>query len=154
MTPRTAWKALLWGVCTSAAVALVAALAGVFAKSEEGPRPIVWDREVCAECGMHIGDPAYAAQIQTQAGEVLNFDDPGCLLLYVAHEHPSVRAMYFHEYAGDRWLARGEVTFVERPRDQTPMGWGLAAAARDHTPELSFEQATAYVLQRAPREQP
>ena len=26
----------------------------------EGPQPIVWDREACAHCHMHIGEPRFA----------------------------------------------------------------------------------------------
>ena len=45
----------------------------------QGPVPVVWDGEVCGHCKMHVGDPRFAAQLQTTAGDVLNFDDPGCL---------------------------------------------------------------------------
>src|SRR5690242_12190335 len=67
----------------------------------EGPQPIAWDREACAHCHMHIGEPRFAAQLQTEDGRVLNFDDPGCLLAYDAAEHPRSRAVYFHHLRED-----------------------------------------------------
>ena len=89
MTRRKVLATLVPVAIVTALALGVAALAGVFEPTVSGPQPIVWDHETCAECGMHIGNPAYAAQIQTREGRVLNFDDPGCLLLYVAREHPT-----------------------------------------------------------------
>jgi len=48
----------------------------------EGAVPVVWDGEVCQHCKMHVGDPRFAAQVQTTSGDILNFDDPGCLFDY------------------------------------------------------------------------
>ena len=35
----------------------------------EGPVPVVWDGEVCGHCKMHVGDPRFAAQLQTTGGD-------------------------------------------------------------------------------------
>src|SRR6185436_17764415 len=48
----------------------------------DAPTAIAYDREACAHCHMLIGDPRYAAQLVTEAGDVLDFDDPGCALRY------------------------------------------------------------------------
>ncbi|MCA9531827.1 MAG: hypothetical protein KC543_17000 [Myxococcales bacterium] len=126
-------------------IAAVAALAGAFESAPAGPVPIAWDHEVCAECHMHIGDPRYAAQIQTSEGDVLNFDDPGCLIRYVAEHRPTIRRMYFHSSVGDAWLQPNEVGFVVVPAEQTPMGYGLAAVPNDTKGALSLEAAEARV---------
>lgn len=91
----------------------------------EGPAPVAWDREACAHCRMHVGEPAFAAQLQLQDGRVLHFDDPGCLLRYEAEEHPRVHAAWFHHVREDRWIPGGGVAFV--PVGPTPMGYGVGA---------------------------
>ncbi|TAK31485.1 MAG: hypothetical protein EPO40_04880 [Myxococcaceae bacterium] len=142
-----------WGVAAVAAVVL-AALGALLARAQQAPsgvEPVAWDRAACAHCRMHVGDPRFAAQLQTEEGEVLNFDDPGCLLRYAQERRPRVRAMYFHDVRDDRWWARDEVGFVTMA--PTPMGYGIAATRRGAPGAMSYEQAFARVTARgeAPR---
>ena len=109
------------------------------------PVPIVWDREACAECRMHIGEPRFAAQLQTQEGSVLNFDDPGCLLRYLSTQRQDIHAIYFHHLREDRWLTRKAVGFV--PVEASPMGYNLGAVEAAADGALSFETAQAQVAQ-------
>jgi copper chaperone NosL len=104
-------------------VALLLATAAACA-TPAGPRPVVWDREACAHCHMLVGDPAYAAQLQTADGESLVFDDPGCLFGYLDDREPKGASIWFHHRTDDRWLRAPEVAFVPA---RTPMGHGLAA---------------------------
>jgi copper chaperone NosL len=93
-----------------------------------GPVEPAWDRVACARCRMLVSDPAFAAQLHATTGEVLFFDDPGCLLLQRAEApDPEARA-WFHDSRGERWLPEAEAGFV--PSARTPMGHGLAAVAR------------------------
>lgn len=92
----------------------------------DAPTTIDFDHEPCAHCRMLIGDPRYAAQLVTDAGDVLDFDDPGCLLRYVADVHPAVHRMFFHDARGAGWLVGPDVAFVVAT---TPMGYGYAAVA-------------------------
>jgi len=119
----------------------VAALAGAFEGKPEGPAPIAWDHETCAECHMHIGDPSYAAQIRTADDRVASFDDPGCLFRYLEREAPEVHAMYFHHSEEDRWLTRDQVAFLPVPGDRTPMSYGLAAVDSGTPGAVGFEAA-------------
>ena len=59
----------------------------------QGAVPVVWDGEVCGHCKMHVGDPRFAAQLQTPDGDVLNFDDPGCLFDYLQSHDVAVHAL-------------------------------------------------------------
>lgn len=141
------------GVAAVAAVVL-AALGALLARAQQAPsgvEPVAWDRAACAHCRMHVGDPRFAAQLQTEEGDVLNFDDPGCLLRYALERRPRVRAMYFHDVRDDRWWARDEVGFV--PMAPTPMGYGFAATRRGAPGAMSYEEAFARVTARegAPR---
>jgi hypothetical protein len=115
----------------------------------EGPVQVVWDRAACAHCRMHVGEPGFAAQLQTKDGRVLFFDDPGCLLRYEDEVHPEVHAVYFHHVSEDRWLPREGTAFVQA--DPTPMGYGLGAVETGTSGSISFEAARAQ-LRREGRE--
>ena len=130
-------------------VVALASLGLLLARAQRPPagvEPVAWDREACAYCRMHVGDPRFAAQLQTEAGEVLNFDDPGCLMRSVNERHPAVRAIYFHDAREARLRARDETGFV--PMAVTPMGYGLAATGRDAIGAIGYEEATARVAAR------
>jgi hypothetical protein len=90
--------------------------------------PVIWDGEVCGHCKMHVGDPRFAAQLQTTSGDVLNFDDPGCLFDYLQSHEVSTRALYFRNYDEDGWLTEAEAGFL--PVDDSPMGYGIRAVAK------------------------
>ena len=109
-----------------------------------GPEPIAWDKEACAYCRMHVGDPRFAAQLQTSDGQVRNYDDPGCLLSDLAARRPPVHAIYFHDSAKEGWLKPEEVAFVSAAT--TPMGYGLAAVPRGTPGSLAMEAAAERVL--------
>ena len=98
----------------------------------EGAVPVIWDAEVCAHCKMHVGDPRFAAQLQTTEGDVLNFDDPGCLFDYLESNEASIHALYFRNHLDDGWLSDAEVGFVSA--EDSPMGYGIRAV-RKGTPD-------------------
>jgi copper chaperone NosL len=91
----------------------------------DGPVDIVWNREPCAHCHMLVGEPAFAAEIVTTDGDVIVFDDPGCLVRYLEEHTPPVHRIWFHDSTRDHWLSAQEVGFV--PGAATPMNYGLAA---------------------------
>jgi len=112
----------------------------------EGPVPVVWDGEVCGHCKMHVGDPRFAAQLQTIEGDVLNFDDPGCLFDYLQSHEVSVHALYFRNYDEDGWLTEAEVAFL--PVEDSPMGYGIRAVPKG-TPEAEgIDWAKEQVMNR------
>ncbi|CAN5881755.1 hypothetical protein BH11MYX3_BH11MYX3_18930 [soil metagenome] len=89
---------------------------------------IEWNRQACAHCQMLIGDPHHAAQLITDDGDALSFDDPGCALRYLDQHQPRVHRLWFHDSVADRWLPADEVGFVTG--GTTPMGSGLLAVER------------------------
>lgn len=112
------------------AAVLVAALIGVIRRNEalpRGPRDVVWDHTQCAECRMSVSDKAYAAQMQLVDGSVLDFDDPGCLFRFAAHNEVGVHAIYYRDLHADRWLAEADAAFI--PAGPSPMGSDLGAVA-------------------------
>jgi hypothetical protein len=96
---------------------------------------------------MLISDPSFAAQLQTESGDVLDFDDPGCLLRYRQEHAPRVRAVWYHHQHEDRWLPESATAF--QPMARTPMGWGLGAVDAGTAGALPLDLADALVRQRA-----
>lgn len=124
----------------------VAALAGAVTwaihrsqAQPSGPKTIVWDREACAECHMVISDRRYAAQLQTEEGDVLDFDDPGCLMTYIARNHPRIHAIYFRHSQQDRWIDYHSVAFLRSVH--SPMGRGYEVVDAGTPSSISFNQA-------------
>lgn len=117
----------------------------------EGPVAVVWDKEPCAWCHMHVGERAFAAQLQTRDRQVLNFDDPGCLFHYV-HEHPDldVHALYFHHLREERWVAADQAGFVRV--SPTPMGFGFGAVDAGEPGAVPWREAMAATVSGQARE--
>jgi copper chaperone NosL len=109
----------------------------------EGPVAVVWDSEVCGHCKMHVGDPRFAAQLQAASGEVLNFDDPGCLFDYLQSHDVAAHALYFRNYEEDGWLAEGEVAFL--PVEDSPMGYGIRAVPKGTADAHGIDWAKARI---------
>jgi hypothetical protein len=107
---------------------MVAALIGLIRRSESlpgGPQDVVWDHTQCAECRMSVSEKAYAAQMQLVDGRVLDFDDPGCLFRFAAHNDVGLHAVYYRHVHEDRWLAEEQAAFVES--GPSPMGYDRGA---------------------------
>ena len=109
-----------------------------------GPVPVAWDRQACAHCAMHVGEPSFAVQLHTTDGDVLFFDDPGCYFAYVAERQPAIHATWFHDHDADRWLPDAAVAF--RPVATSPMGWGIGAVPAGTAGAVSAAAASDLVL--------
>jgi hypothetical protein len=116
----------------------------------EGAVPVVWDGEVCGHCKMHVGDPRFAAQLQTTSGDVLNFDDPGCLFDYLQSHEVSAHAIYFRNYDEDGWLTESEVAFL--PVEDSPMGYGIRAVSKGTPEAQDIDWAKGQVMNRPHQE--
>jgi len=131
-----------------AAALLLVALA-LACQPGDGPKPIVWDREPCAHCRMLISEPRFAAQLETEAGDTLSFDDPGCLLSTLDAGGLKARTLWFHHVREERWLDGAHVGF--EPSDKSPMGFGLGAVDADAPGALTLEEARRRVAERGAR---
>lgn len=120
------WKGLVFALMGLGGA--VGALAFLIARSEalpSGVRPVVWDRTSCSECRMAVSDRGYAAQLQTKDGLVHDFDDPGCLFIYLEENPTETHGLYFHHLREERWLQAPEVEFVTA--GPSPMAFDLGA---------------------------
>jgi hypothetical protein len=92
---------------------------------------------------MLISEPRFAAQLETEDGEIRSFDDPGCLLAELEADALPVRRLWFHHVREDRWLDGTRVAF--EAADHTPMGYGLGAVDADTPGAMSLAAARARV---------
>ncbi len=105
----------------------------------DGPAEPTWSRTLCARCGMLVGEPAFAAQLHTPAGDVRFFDDAGCLLLYAAEHDSGEAPAYFHHLREERWIPGQSVGFVSA--EGTPMSYGIGAVDADEAGAVSRTEA-------------
>jgi copper chaperone NosL len=99
------------------------------------PPKIQYGLETCADCGMIINDPHYAAALAWRAtpdapAQIAMFDDIGCLLAWRNH-HPGVQvaAMWVKDVRTAAWLAAPSARYLKSRQLSTPMGWGIVAGA-------------------------
>ena len=114
------------------ALGLLALAAGCTARDPLAPPEIRYGEDVCAECGMIISEPRFAAGLVLgpAGGEALAFDDIGDMLAWArAHPEAEVSRWWVHDYASEAWLDARAASFVRAKALRTPMDHGLAAFA-------------------------
>jgi copper chaperone NosL len=88
--------------------------------------------DMCAQCGMKIGDPRFAGEIILEK-EVKKFDDIGCLFLYYItldrEAKEKVLALYVQDNGGRGWINAERAHYVYSREVDTPMGYGIVAFA-------------------------
>lgn len=94
-----------------------------------GPRPpdIAYGKDPCAECGMIINDPRFAAAYVTRDGQARLFDDIGDMVVHYRKHLEDVVAFYVHDYETRAWIDATQAFFVHALSIPSPMGYGLAA---------------------------
>lgn len=101
--------------------------------SQPTPGVIHYDSDACDHCRMTISDPAFAAQVVTRTGKVYRFDDPKCLVSFVAagHVDPSaIHSIWMNDHAHpDTLVDATHAVFVVSERLRAPMNGGMAAFA-------------------------
>ncbi len=116
------------------------------AKLSDAPADIVWDKAACAACGMHVGEPPFAAQATTTDGRVHAFDDPGCLFLWLDEQRPEVHSLFFRHHREPRWLSRTAAAFVAVM--PTPMGFGFGAVDAGTPGAIDYDECKSRCLER------
>jgi copper chaperone NosL len=87
----------------------------------------IFAEDNCSQCRMTVSDERFASEIITDAGDVLKFDDLGCLLKYRSqHREQKIAATYIKDYETKQWLAYERAIIVETDIE-TPMGSGKIA---------------------------
>jgi hypothetical protein len=129
-------------VAAAAAVALGLALRDA-QRLPDTPPPVAWDRAACAHCHMLVGEPGTAAQLVAKDGASVVFDDPGCLVRFIAERRPVVHKLWLHHHDEERWLEPGAAGFIA---GATPMGFGWVTVDRAVAGAMPWTDVQARIL--------
>ncbi len=109
------------------------------------PRKVNYDRDVCAQCLMGIADQQYAVQAINAYGDVLWFDDIGCLNEYMKTPNwkKFVGGKKVQIWVGDsqhkgKWLDAEKCWYTFGKH--TPMGYGYSAVDQPGDSTYTFKQ--------------
>lgn len=85
--------------------------------------------DICALCKMAISQASYAGQFIDKDGNVLKFDDIGCMIRFVRdnNQRDAVAKFFVMDYDTRQWLDGQQATYVKADRNASPMGSGLTA---------------------------
>jgi copper chaperone NosL len=77
---------------------------------------------------MTVADPRFAAELRTNTGKAVVFDDVGCLAAWLAENSGRVAAVWVASFTTpDRWLPADSAVYLQSDTLRTPMASGLAA---------------------------
>jgi hypothetical protein len=138
---------LVAGVALAVIVTVIVAVVAS-QRLPEGPIEPVWDQQACAFCRMHVGEPRFAAQLQTRGGEIHWYDDPGCLAEHETAERAAGRALDVHaiwlrHLREPRWVAASAARFVQVT--PTPMGFGFGVVDGEPEGALGYADFVARI---------
>lgn len=90
----------------------------------------IYPEDMCTLCRMAVSDERFACELLVDHGEVLKFDDIGCMEQYLRTK-PETRTVvetFYKDYERKGWIAAARATVVETDV-MTPMGSGKVAFA-------------------------
>lgn len=108
-----------------------------------GPIDPVWGKQPCASCGMLVSDRGYAAEVLAPDGRRSFFDDPGCLVQYLADRKMTPSGAWVRDAHGERWLDARAARYARGAR--TPMDFGFEARADEG---ISYDAFTTEILEK------
>ena len=74
-----------------------------------------------------IMEPRFATATLSAAGDLLKFDEIGCMALHGLKSAEPIRRRWVHDYSSEAWIDANSAFFVYADKLATPMGYGLAA---------------------------
>ncbi len=87
----------------------------------------VWGKQACANCSMIVSDRRFAAQLTTDDGTRVFFDDPGCMATWLAEGRGHARRLWVHTAAGT-WIDARTARYARN--QSSPMGFDFAPDER------------------------
>ncbi len=114
-------------------------------ETDYSPREVNYDRDICAQCLMGIAEQPWAVQAINSHGDVLWFDDIGCLNEYMKSEP-------WKKFKGDGtlkiWVGdsqnKGQWLDAEKAYytfgQHTPMGYGYSAVSQPGDSTYTYQQ--------------
>lgn len=85
--------------------------------------------DICTFCKMAISQANYAGQFIDRDGNVLKFDDVGCMIRFARENNRRDQVVKFFvmDFDTKRWLDAPGATYVKSDETASPMASGLAA---------------------------
>ena len=109
---------------------LIVAVALVASCQKSTVKPVAVEAsDMCSFCRMSISEARYAAELIDAEGEVLKFDEIGCMANFIkqSREHASIRATFVMDFERREWLEGESARYVRSSEFKTPMSGGIVA---------------------------
>lgn len=120
-------------------------------QTDYSPRKINYERDICAQCLMGIADSLWAVQSINSLGDVLWFDDIGCLFEYMRTDnwkkfvnHQKVQIWVGNTQNGG-WIDAKKAYY--NFGKHTPMGYGYSAVEKPNDSTFTFSQVQKRIEQ-------
>ena len=114
-----------------APVLIVLLVTTLFPSCNSGPTPIALGKDNCQFCKMTISDIRFGAEIITQKGKVLKFDDPQCAISFLNSNKEmktGLQEIYFTDFNNTHALIPSKnALFLKSEILRAPMGGSFAA---------------------------
>jgi len=98
----------------------------IFTSCNSGPVPILFGKDNCQFCKMTISDIRFGAEIITQKGKIIKFDDPQCAISYLKANSKTNTAgskIYFTDFSNTHSLIPSDnAIFLKSEILKAPMG--------------------------------
>jgi copper chaperone NosL len=92
---------------------------------ENGPQPIAFGKDSCAECNMTLVDKRFGAEFVTGKGKVFKFDDVNCMVEFIKREphvsDSSAKRFIIAFNEGGALTGSDELVFIKHKGLRTPM---------------------------------
>ncbi len=98
---------------------------------ENGPQPIAYGKDSCADCNMTIVDKRFGAEFVTGKGKVFKFDDVNCMVEFIKREphagDSSAKRFIVAFNEGGALTRSDKLVFIKHKGLRTPMRSHVAA---------------------------
>ncbi len=123
-------------------IAVMSLASACFRNRDQGPREINFDRDICATCLMGLAERNFTAQSVNTHGDVVWFDDLGCLVKYMETDDwekfdGKDAISYIADSKTGEWINVNDAWFTFG--DHTPMGYGYSAHKHITDSSYNFE---------------
>jgi len=110
-------------------IAIVIAMSALLSCSAQYPESIKLNKDDCDYCKMTIADGKFGAELITEKGRVMKFDDLHCMLGFEKeHAEVKIKLYYVHDYSSNNVLIDAtKAIYVRHEELGSPMGGNVAA---------------------------
>ena len=111
--------------------AFVIAVVFFWPAPRSGPERILYGRDACAHCRMHLTQPGFGGELRDHQGVLTKYDDIGCLIQAMLAKHREIPEAWVEDHGGEGLVPLLGAHLVRTERGATPMGSGVLAFAEE-----------------------